>query len=125
MSHHISVRWIDTPGLFAGDIRARHMVVELPHNMPGGSNDRIVWRSSFECNGSCQRTTTDEEANGYEGPANELKRFAEDRRRKIYPTALPDATASSDAEFRPHVSQKCSHSCQVRLVVRPEWFLRQ
>lgn len=90
------------------------MAVELPQRLPGGSNDRIVWRSFFECNGSCQRSTTNEETDGYEGPANDLKRFAEGRRREI------DASAYSNDEYRPQVSQKRTHSCQVRVMVSSE-----
>ena len=87
------------------------MIVELPQNLPSGSNDRIVWRSFFECNGSCQRCTTNEETEGYEGSANDLKRFVEGRRQEIYHSALPND------EYRPQVSQKRIHSCQARVMV--------
>ena len=113
MSNHVKVRWIDTPGLFPGDIRARHMAVELPPALPSGSDDQVVWRSSFECNGSCQRIITNEESDGYEGPANDLKRFAEQRRREINSAAKPND------EYLPRVPHKPTHSCKVRLMLRP------
>lgn len=47
------LHWIDGPGLYPNDIRARRLSVKVPKSLVRSSPDRLIWRVSYSCNGAC------------------------------------------------------------------------
>ena len=76
MSKLLSVRWVDPPGLYPGDIRARHMLVRVSQSVSRNQNSRILFRATFRCNRSCQRLSKKRDADELEGPEEELRTYA-------------------------------------------------
>ncbi|EIW66398.1 hypothetical protein TREMEDRAFT_65685 [Tremella mesenterica DSM 1558] len=55
VSDHIKVEWLDPPGLHPSDIRGRHAVFHVSDEAFAKGPDKLVWRSRFNCSGSCQQ----------------------------------------------------------------------
>ena len=53
----LKIQWLDSPGLWPGDIHARHILIQLDDKVTEAQHSRILWRSVYECNG-CLRTSS-------------------------------------------------------------------
>jgi len=54
MSRLLKVDWLDGPGLFPSDIRARRLTLSMDDRYSISHGTRTVWRIVFRCNATCR-----------------------------------------------------------------------
>ncbi|GFZ49275.1 hypothetical protein JCM24511_07394 [Saitozyma sp. JCM 24511] len=81
VSSHILIDWQDPPAIRAGDIRARHMRLAVPRTLAEHNPDQLVWRSAYDCSGTCARIRPGGSPNKDTSAAQELQMWAEDVQR--------------------------------------------
>ena len=108
ISSALKVRWMDPPGLYPGDIRSRHMLVEVQEreSIPVSQYHKLVWRSIFRCNGSCQREIRPKQVKSLRTPTEEMVACAQRFREGIESDKV-------EAEAR----DSYHHSCDAILLV--------
>ena len=97
------------------------MVVEITANTPKNIDEKVVWRSLYECNGACQRIATEEDEVEWEDCAKELERHARKQEAEVHPANdCPEAPNDeySPSPPPPDKSKAQRHSCKVQLMVR-------
>ena len=121
VSKFVRVRWLDPPGLFPGDIRTRHMHVKTLRNTPKNMDEKVIWRSLYDCNGACQRIATEDDEVEWEDCAKELERHARKLEAEVYPANKRQRAPNdgySPSPPPPDKSTAQSHSCKAQIMVR-------
>ena len=107
VSTHLKIRWMDPPGLYPGDIRSRHMMLEVDKNdmIPAHHHQKLVWRSTYRCSGSCQRQSMPHQAKTLKTSEEQLKDWTRAVRERNICTPTPPSKELS------------RHSCKAVLIV--------
>ena len=117
ISSLVKVRWLDPPSLYPGDIRSRHMVIELDPSITSNHDDRVIWRSKFSCNRCCERLPPEkqEQMEVIANPEEEVRAYAALRRR-----AMLVGSEDSKIDTTPPPRDRTAHVCRARLIVSSE-----